>query len=163
LSAGRSGELTPDEPPSLSNTPTTASLTPVPVGSYTSAAILLLTDGENNAPPDPQRAAQAAADRGIRIYTVGVGSTSGATLNRDGFTVRSRLDEQTLQQIAQVTGGAYYNAQTEEDLLAVYENLSPQLVMKPQNIEITALFVGASIVMMIRGGVMSLLWLGRMP
>ena len=83
---------------------------------YTSAVIVLLTDGENTEQPDPLAAAQTAADRGVRIYTVGIGSTAGATLHLDGFTVRSRLDEATLQQIAQITGGTYYNAENEDEL-----------------------------------------------
>jgi len=163
LSAGRTGQVTADEPPSLSDPSAAPSPTPMPPGSYRSAAIVLLTDGENNVAPDPMDAAQAAADRGVRIYTVGVGSASGATLKLDGFTVRSRLDERTLQQVAQLTGGSYYNAQTEEDLREIYENLSPELVLKPQSIEVTALFAGAGIFMMIVGGALSLFWLGRVP
>ena len=95
---------------SQTGTPT-ATPSPVPKGSYTSAVIILLTDGENTQSPDPLASAQNAADRGIRIFTVGIGSSAGATLHLDGFTVRSRLDEQTLQQISQLTGGTYYNAQ----------------------------------------------------
>jgi Ca-activated chloride channel family protein len=137
--------------------------TPVPEGTYVPAVIVLLTDGENNMLPEPLEVAQQAADRGVRIYTVGVGSTSGAVLNLDGVSIRSRLDEETLQQIAQVTGGAYYNAQNEEDLHAIYDNLNPELVIKPQKIEVTSLFAGAGILLLIVGGALSLLWLGRVP
>jgi Ca-activated chloride channel family protein len=137
--------------------------TPVPKGTYTSAVIVLLTDGENTQQPDPLAAAQAAADRGIRIYTVGIGSTEGATLHIDGFTVRSRLDEETLQQIAQLTSGAYYNAANEEELRSIYDNLNPQLVIKPQRTEVTSLFAGAGIFVLMIGGTLSLLWLGRLP
>ncbi|HUP28028.1 MAG TPA: VWA domain-containing protein [Chloroflexia bacterium] len=163
LSAGRTGDVTADEPPSLSNTPTAATPTPLPKGTYTSAAIVLITDGENNSSPNPMQAAKSASDRGVRIYTVGVGSTAGATIHLDGFSVRSRLDEGTLKRISDMTGGTYYNAQTEKDLQAVYEDLSPELVMKAQNIEVTALFVGAGIFMLIIGSVLSLVWLGRLP
>ena len=152
-------------PLSLSDRAQTPAPTPAPVpkGTVQSAAIVLLTDGENNQSPDPLVAAQAAADRGIRIYTVGVGSTAGATLNLDGFSVRTRLDEATLQQIAELTGGMYHNAQNEEDLRTVYDTLDPELVIKSEKIEITSLFAGAGIIVLMLGGTLSLLWLGRLP
>ena len=137
--------------------------TPVAPGTYKAAAIVLLTDGENTQAPDPLAAAQRAADRGIRIYTVGIGSAEGATLDIEGFTIRSRLDESTLQQIAQMTGGAYYNATNTAELRSVYDNLNPQLVFKPQKTEVTALFAGAGILVLLIGGTLSLLWLGRVP
>lgn len=137
--------------------------TPVPKGTYKNAVIVLLTDGENTQQPDPLLAAQAAADRGVRVYTVGVGSAEGATLHIEGFTVRSRLDETTLQQIAELTGGTYSSADNEEDLQAIYDNLNPELVIKPQKTEVTSLFAGAGILVMIIGGALSLLWLGRLP
>ena len=145
-------------------TPTPApSPTPVPQGTYTSAVIILLTDGENNENPDPLQAAQAAADRGVRVYTVGIGSPQGTNLQINGFTVHTQLDEATLQQISQITGGTYYNAETEEDLLAVYDNLSPQLVIKPQELEVTPLFAGVGILILLIGGALSLSWFGRLP
>ena len=86
--------------------------TPVPQGTYTSAEIVLLTDGENNENPDPLLAAQTAANRGVRIYTVGIGSAAGTNLHINGFIVHTQLDEDTLKQISQITGGTYYNAQS---------------------------------------------------
>src|SRR5689334_14907306 len=83
--------------------------TPMPAGVYTSGAIVMLTDGENTDDPDPLAVAQAAADRGVRVYTIGIGSPAGTTLKIDGFSVFTQLDEAMLQQIAQVTGGTYYN------------------------------------------------------
>ena len=170
IAAGTGHALTPAEGGSNSlrlssnRTPTPAPTpTPVPKGTYTSAVIVLLTDGENTQSPDPLAAAHMAADRGVRIYTVGIGSTAGATLHIDGFTVRSRLDEQTLRQIAQLTGGAYYNAANAGDLRTIYANLDPQLVIKPQKTEVTSLFAGAGILVMMIGGTLSLLWLGRLP
>src|SRR5690242_902273 len=85
-------------------TPTpAASPTPVPAGTYTSAAIVLLSDGENNENPDPLEAAKVAADRGVRIYTIGIGSPAGTTLHVNGFTVHTSLDEAMLQHVAQLT------------------------------------------------------------
>ena len=145
-------------------TPTpAASPTPVPEGTYTSAAIVLLTDGENNENPDPLAAAQLAADRGVRIYTVGIGSAAGTTLHVNGFTVHTALDEAMLQHIAQLTEGAYYNAESQQDLRAIYENLGLQLVIKPEDTEVTALFAGASMLILLIGGVCSMLWLSRVP
>jgi Ca-activated chloride channel family protein len=141
----------------------TATPTPVPQGFHQPAVIVLLTDGENNESPDPLAAAQAAADRGIRIYTIGIGSTAGTELTVNGFTVFTQLDEGMLQQIAQVTGGVYYNAQTEKDLYSIYDNLDPQLVIKPEKMEVTSIFAGASIAILIVGGVFSLFWFSRLP
>ncbi|UCD53284.1 MAG: VWA domain-containing protein [Phycisphaerales bacterium] len=113
--------------------------TPVPPGTVTPAVIVLLTDGENNESPDPLAAAQAAADRGVRIYTVGIGSATGATLDINGFSVHTQLNEAVLQQISQVTGGAYYSAETENELRTIYESLDPQLVIRPEEMEVTSI------------------------
>ncbi len=150
-------------PLGLSTRTATPTPEPVPAGTYTSAVIVLLTDGENTQSPDPLAAAQAAADRGIRIHTVGVGSTAGAILKVEGFSVRSRLDEQTLQQISELTGGTYHNAENEEDLQTIYDTLDTELVVRPQKTEITSLFAGAGILVLMTGGTLSLLWLGRLP
>lgn len=136
---------------------------PVPAGSHTSAVIILLTDGENNQTPDPAAAAQAAADQGIRIVTVGLGSPSGTTLDLNGFQVHTQLNEPLLQQIADVTQGAYFRAEDATQLRSIYDSLDTRLVVEPQKIEITALFAGASILMLVVGGLTSLVWLGRLP
>lgn len=136
---------------------------PVPAGSHTGAAIVLLTDGENTAPPDPFAATQLAADRGVRIYPIGIGSAAGTNLQVEGFTVHTRLDAATLQQIAELTAGIYYNAADEEELRTIYENLDPQLVVKTEEMEVTSLFAGASILLLLSGGIVSLLWFSRMP
>jgi len=141
----------------------TATPAPVPPGSHISAVIVLLTDGENTQPPDPGAAAQAAADQGVRIYTVGIGSAAGTTLDVDGFKVHTQLDAATLQHISDVTGGTYYAAADEQDLHKVYDELDTRLVVKPQMIEVTSLFAGASVLLLVVGGVFSLLWLGRLP
>ena len=137
--------------------------TPVPPGTHTSSVIVLLTDGENNASPDPLQAAQTAADRGVRVYTIGIGSAEGSILKIEGLTIRSRLNEELLQQIAQLTKGEYFNAENEQDLQAIYHNLNPQLVIKPEKTEITSLFAGAGILILLIGGIVSLLWFSRLP
>lgn len=148
--------------PEATATPTPTP-TPLPEGVYTSAIIVLLTDGENNVAPNPLAAAAVAAERGVRIYTIGIGSTAGTTLKVEGFTVHSRLDEAVLQQIAQLTGGAYYNAQNEQMLQEIYRDLGSNLVIKPEATEITSLFAGSSLLFLLVGGLFSLLWLSRLP
>jgi Ca-activated chloride channel homolog len=141
----------------------TPSPTPVPAGTHAPAVIVLLTDGENNESPDPLAAARAAADRGVRIYTVGLGSPAGTTLDLNGFKVHTQLNEALLQQIAQVTDGRYYAAADQQDLASIYGHLDTQLVVRPESIEVTSIFAGASIVVLAVGGLCSLLWLGRLP
>jgi len=157
-----SGDNNPGYYSNLTSTPEMTP-TPVPQGTHISAVIVLLTDGENNENPNPMDAAQAASDRGVRIYTVGIGSPQGTNLNINGFSVHTQLDEATLQQISQVTDGTYYNADSEQDLLSVYDNLNPQLVIKPEMLEVTPIFAGASIFVLILGGIASLVWFGRLP
>ncbi len=156
--AGQGPHLYSNLTPVPSPTPTV-----VPKGTYTSAVIVLLSDGENNESPDPLTLAQTAADRGVRIYTVGIGSAAGTTLHINGFTVHTQLDEATLQQIAQLTGGVYYNAQNQQELLNIYDNLDPELVIKPEKTEVTSVLAGISILVLLIGGTVSLLWFGRLP
>ena len=137
--------------------------TPVPQGKSGPALIVLLTDGENNAPPDPFEAAYTASTNGVKIYTVGIGSPAGTTLKIDGFSVHTQLNEVALEQISGLTGGEYYNAQSEDDLRQIYDNLSPELVIKPEKIEVTALLAGISILTLLIGGGLMLFWFGRLP
>src|SRR6266511_5431955 len=102
--------------------------TPVPAGTHTSAVIVLLSDGENTVSPDPMAAATAAAERGVRIDTVGLGTQGGATLEVEGFRVHTQLDESMLRQISQATDGTYHAAADQKDLEAVYDNVDARLV-----------------------------------
>ncbi len=152
------------EPNTYSNNAApTPTPTAVPKGTYTSAVIVMLTDGENNENPDPIAAAQEAADRGVRIYTVGIGSPQGTNVHINGFTLHTQLDEGLLKQISQVTDGTYYNAESAEDLRSIYDNLNPQLFIRPEKIEVTSLFAGASALVMLIGGIFSMAWFSRMP
>src|ERR687892_1958165 len=89
---------------------------PVPPGSYTSAAIILLTDGQRTTGPDSLEAARMAADRGVRIFTVGIGTKGGENIGFGGWSMRVRLDEETLKAIAKITHGEYFYAGTATDL-----------------------------------------------
>jgi Ca-activated chloride channel homolog len=137
--------------------------TPMPKGTHTSAVIVLVTDGENTVSPDPLSAAQTAADRGVRIDTIGIGSAAGSTLHVNGFTVHTQLDEAMLQQISQLTAGTYYKAENEQDLHTIYDNLNSQLVIKPEKTEVTSILAGASLLVLLIGGAFSLRWFSRLP
>ncbi|HET9912078.1 MAG TPA: VWA domain-containing protein [Anaerolineales bacterium] len=136
---------------------------PAPQGWYPSAAIVLLTDGENNQEPDPVMAADLAADLGVRVYTVGIGSAEGTIIEVEGFSVHTRLDEPLLQYIAGTTGGNYYNAGNEEQLHKIYDDLEPKLSVKPEDIEMTSIFAGLGMLIFLIGGMLSLLWFGHVP
>lgn len=138
-------------------------LTGLPEGAYPPAVIVLLTDGENNQSIDPLEAAQAAADRGVRVDALGFGTPAGVDLEVNGFVVHTVLDEDILAQIAQTAGGTYYNAQTATDPQAVYANLTPKLVVRPEKTEVTSVFTGASILIMLVGAAFSLVWFNRLP
>jgi len=147
-----------NRPPQPSPTPT-----PMPAGVYQSAAVVLISDGENTTDPDPLLAAEAAAYRGVRIHTIGVGSPEGARLNIDGFIVQTRLDEAMLQYIAQRTGGTYYNAQSADDLRAIYESVGFEMLATPEATEVTALLAGLGMIAMLIGGGWSLMRSSRLP
>ena len=97
------------------------------------------------------------------MYAIGVGSPEGTTLTVNDFTVFTQLNEPMLQQIAAVTDGAYFNAQSEDDLREIYENLDVQIMVKPEKTEITSIFAGFSILLMLIGGAFSLVWFSRLP
>ena len=112
----------------------------VPPGSYQSAVIILLTDGQATTGPDPLETARIAADHGVRVYTVGVGSTEGTILGYEGRSMRVQLDEETLQTVADLTRGQYFRAGNAKDLKKIYEAMNAQLIMEKQKTEITAGF-----------------------
>lgn len=159
---GQGGEINLNQDQSNNNS-TTPQPTPMPKGQYQNAIIVLLTDGENNQWPEPVEIAQIASDRGIRVYTVGIGSEEGAIVRIQGRAIRTRLDEQTLRTIAEMTDGIYYNAQTESDLVKVYENLSTNLVLKTDKTEVTAYATAIAVFFSLIAGFLSLLWFNRLP
>jgi Ca-activated chloride channel family protein len=155
---GQVPEDSEDFPPELLPT-----LTPVSPGTYSPAVIVLITDGENTVNSDPLLAAEQAAQRGVRILTIGIGSPNGTTLEVEGFNIHTQLDEPMLQQISEMTGGIYYNAATEDDLRAIYEEIDPQFIIKREKTEITSILAGVSILVFLAGGLLSLFWFGRVP
>lgn len=134
---------------------------PVAPGSYTSAAIIMLTDGQRTTGVDPLEAAQWAADRGVRVYTVGVGTVAGETIGFEGWSMRVRLDEDTLKAVAQRTQAEYFHAATAADLKKVYETLSSRLTVEKKETEVAALFALAGAALLVLAGLLSLWWFGR--
>jgi Ca-activated chloride channel family protein len=135
--------------------------TPVPPGSYGSAAIILLTDGQRTTGPDPVEAAKMAADHGIRVYTVGVGTKEGETIAFEGWSMRVRLDEDTLKNIANMTRADYFYAGTAADLKQVYQGLSTRLIVEKKETEISALFAAAGALLVVVAAGLSVWWFGR--
>lgn len=134
---------------------------PVAPGSYTSAAIIMLTDGQRTTGVDPLEAAKMAADRGIRVYTVGIGTVDGETIGFEGWSMRVRLDEPTLKSIAQTTAAEYFYAGTAADLKKVYETLSSRLTVEKKETEISALLALAGAVLAILAAALSMAWFNR--
>jgi len=135
--------------------------TPVEPGTYASAAIIMLTDGQRTTGPDPLDAAKMAAERGIRVYTVGIGTTSGEIIGFEGWSMRVRLDEETLKNVSNLTRGEYFYAGTAEDLKKVYESLSSRMVVERKETEITALFAALGGALALAAVALSVWWFGR--
>ena len=134
---------------------------PVAPGSNASAAIILLTDGQTTTGPDPVEAARIAADHGVRVYTVGLGTAEGAVIGWEGWSMRVRLDEETLKMISGLTRGDYYRAGTAEDLAKVYRGMNARMVLQRKETEVTALFAAAAAVFALAAAGLSLAWFGR--
>jgi Ca-activated chloride channel family protein len=136
--------------------------TPVPHGDYAPEIIVVLTDGVSNAGPMPLDAAQEAADRGIRVYTIGFGTANGSEFascgggfggfggggggfgggfgGGGGGGFRRGIDEDTLRQVSDMTGGKYYSAESADQLNSVFSSLPTNLIVKHETTEITFAF-----------------------
>ena len=134
---------------------------PVAPGSYSSAVIILLSDGQRTTGPDPIEIAKLAADRGVRVYTVGFGTTSGEIIGFEGWSFRVRLDEETLKTIATMTQGEYFHAGTAQDLKKVYQTLNARISLEKKETEITALLSAIAAAFAMLSGLLSLLWFNR--
>jgi Ca-activated chloride channel homolog len=163
-------EIDPNVAPSEAegDSPDTAPA-PVPPGAYAPAIIVLLTDGASNAGPEPVEAAQQAAARGVRVYTIGFGTADPGLAGQGcgpqfvgrepaespglggGFggpglggggpaTFRRAIDEVTLKAVADTTGGTYYPAESANELQTVFANLPTNLIMKHEVMEISVAF-----------------------
>jgi len=148
-------------PGPIDQRPDKPEFTPVEPGSYNSAAIIMLTDGARTTGPDPVDAAKMAAERGVKVYTVGIGTVAGETIGFEGWSMRVRLDEAALKQVALITQAEYFYAGTAQDLKKVYQSLSSKLVVEKKETEITAFFAAAGALLALLGAGLSVWWFGR--
>lgn len=136
--------------------------TPAVPGSYTSGAIILLSDGRRTVGPDPLEAARMAADRGVRVFTVGFGTKGGGTIpGWEGMGFYVRLDEESLKGVANITGGEYFHASTGSDLKTVYQKLNTRFAMERQDTEVSALFSAVAVLLVVAAALLSLWWFYR--
>jgi Ca-activated chloride channel family protein len=154
---------------------------PVAAGEYAPSIIVLLTDGANNSGPEPVDAARQAADRGLRVYTIGFGSQDGGQMDPvcrqqfignepgmfgggggGGFGGTGRfprgIDEPTLRRVAEITGGAYYPADSAVALEEVFAALPTSLITRTEAVEVSAGFVGLGGLLAALGLLLGRLW-----
>jgi Ca-activated chloride channel homolog len=134
---------------------------PVEPGSYSSAVIILLTDGQTTTGPDPLIAARMTADRGVRVFTVGVGTNKGEIIGFEGWSMRVRLDEEALKNIANITRGEYFLASTAADLKKIYQSMGSRLTFEKKETEVSGLFAGFAALLVILAAALSMWWFNR--
>lgn len=151
----------------------------VPQGTYIPATIILLTDGANVQGPSPRLAAEKAADLGVRVFTIAVGSPSSGSSGASGrgqtnpgdpqnrgsqaFGGRFEVDEVTLKAIAETTGAEYFLATNANALKEIYQKLNSELILTPQKTEVTFYFTGAGALLSFFATALSILWFNRVP
>ncbi|MEC4720026.1 VWA domain-containing protein [Noviherbaspirillum sp. CPCC 100848] len=133
------------------------SQTIVPPGSYKNAAIVLLSDGEATTGPDPIETSRIAAERGVRIFTVGIGTAEGQVVSYGGWSMKVALNEDALRKIASNTGGEYMYAATGQQLTDVYKSLSARFAYEERETEIGAILVGVAAVCALASALLALL------
>jgi Ca-activated chloride channel family protein len=134
---------------------------PVAPGSYTTGAIVLLSDGRRTTGPDPLGAAKLAAERGVRVHTVGFGTKEGGPVNFEDMVIYMRFDEEALKAIAGITEGEYFHAGSADDLRKIYGNLTAKLALERRETELTAFFGAAAALFAALAAMLSLLWFHR--
>jgi Ca-activated chloride channel family protein len=126
-----------------------------------SAAVVLLSDGDNTAALDPLRAAPIAAQAGVRIFPIGIGSPNGAVVDVDGFQVATALDAPLLRGIASRSGGTYFPAQDTDALRRVYDSIDLKLTVAGRKTELTAIAAGVGLLCFLVAAGLSMRWYGR--
>ena len=134
---------------------------PVAPGSFESAAIIMLTDGRRTTGVDTQEAARMAANHGVRVYSVGLGTVEGEVVGFEGMSMYMRLDEPAMRAVALTTQAEYFYAGTAETLKKVYEKLSSRMIVQKKEVEVSSLLAMAAAVMAITAAALSLLWFNR--
>ncbi len=186
-------EIDPSVAPSVTSDSRGPQPTPVPHGAFAPDIIVLLTDGASNTGPLPADAAQQAADRGVRVYTIGFGTPNGSNFPPCGTQFQGRepfgnqgfgggqfgggqfggggfgggqfgggfrrgIDEDTLKQVAAITGGTYYTAESAGELNNVFQNLPTYLITKHETSEVSVVFTAIGALLAAFAIALSLRW-----
>lgn len=168
-------EINQDIAPSVSDPASDVRSTPAAEGDYAPDIIVLLTDGASNEGPMPLDAAQQAVDRGIRVFTIGFGTEQGGVMDCDdgpgrndsfggfgggsfGGGFRRGIDESTLKQIAEMSGGTYYSASSADELHSVFQDLPSYLITRNETMEISIVFTAIGAILAGIAIILSLLW-----
>lgn len=125
-------------------------------------AVVLLSDGETTVGRPNEQAAAAALEAGVPVSTIAFGTPEGV-LELDGLVQPVPVGEEDLRQIAEITGGGFYEAETAGELEQVYEDIGSSVGYATEAQEITARFAGYSLLLMLLTSVGSLAWFGRLP
>ena len=133
----------------------------IDIGSFSNAAIIVFTDGEEIGGADPVDIAGLAANAGIPIYTVGIGTARGAVVALDGFSIATALDESMLTEIAEITTGQYFLAVDNPELDGIFDDIDRRFERQGERIEITALLAMAAMAVIALATVLSVRWFGR--
>jgi Ca-activated chloride channel homolog len=135
---------------------------PVPPGSNGSVAIVLMSDGESNVGPELAVATKLAAERGVRIYTVGIGTKQGVVLKVGDFSMRVRLDEEALKKIAVATRADYFRATSAAELTKIYKDVGAKIAMgRGKLTELTAFVAALGAVLCALGALIGIARSGR--
>ena len=136
---------------------------PSDLGYWGSATIVLFSDGQDmsGSTDGVDAAAGLAANAGVRIETVGIGTPEGTTVEVDGYQVATALNEELLTNIAATTGGSYHSAQDASELNDIHRSIDLRLTTKPQPVELTAFFAGTALLLLTIGALLMIRWHGR--
>jgi Ca-activated chloride channel homolog len=132
-----------------------------PIGYHNGTVIVLLTDGEDTTDEGPSPAAQLASSAGVRVDPVGLGTPTGATIEVDGFSIATALDEASLRSVAEVTGGTYRRASDAASLAAVYDAIELRWTTRTVPHEVTSWLAALAAVLLLGGAAVSVLRQGR--
>jgi Ca-activated chloride channel homolog len=127
------------------------------------AAIILLSDGATTTGSDPVEVAREAGKRDIPIYTVALGTPDGTVPGGFGGSIPVPPDPETLREISKASGGTAYTANDADQLSGVYENLGSRLGTKQEQREITAVFAGGGLILLLGAAFAGLRSTGRLP
>lgn len=125
---------------------------PPAAGLLPSGIVVLLSDGRSNTGIDPLDAAEIARRQQVTVYTVGMGQRGTRDL---GWTIGGPMDEETLQTIATITGGAYHHASTADSLHSIYRGLARRIAWEQRPTEVSAAVAGAAAFLIITAAVLS--------